>query len=614
MLRKGAIVQLAPPWDPGFYSHLFMVPKKTGGLRPVIDLKRLNTFLAVPSFKMETVQQIRSQLRQGEWVVKLDMKDAYFHIPVHAAFQRYLRFAVAGRVYQFVAMCFGLSPAPLIFTKVLRALASYLRLLGFLIHLFLDDWLLRAKSPQELRARTKFLLALAARLGIIINVDKSDLTPRQIFEYLGFLFNLVRGLVFPTLDAIAKLKHWIRFLQSQTHLPARGFLSLLGFLNNLCQAVPLGRLHLRPLQWYLKCFWRPHIDPLEAQIPLRPAFFQALAWWGEDGNTLQGSPLHLPDPQICVVTDASLHGWGGHCQSQSAKGSWSQQDSLLHINNLEMKAVLRCLQAFLPLVQGKVVLIMSDNTTVVSHIKREGGTHSWDLYLLTRELFAWCQHHNVTLRVSFIPGRLNSWADSLSRPGQILKTEWCLHRSAFQAILRFCPSLQVDLFATSLNARLPTYVSPCPDDNAWAHDALSLSWEGLIAYAYPPISLIPVILRKIADQDCVILLIAPLWPAQPWYPTLLDLLVDVPLALPRFRRLLRQPHEDVYHTGLDVLNLHVWPLSSRSSLKTDFLRRLRTGLPPASDGRLFRYINPISRHSSVGCVAGQLIWSTSLSL
>jgi hypothetical protein len=101
MLEKGAIEECLFPYGPGFYSHIFVIPKRTGDLRPVINLRSLNSFLSVPTFKMETVQQIRSQLKVGDWVVK-------------HKFSKYLRFAIKKWVFQFKAMCFGLS-TPLIF-------------------------------------------------------------------------------------------------------------------------------------------------------------------------------------------------------------------------------------------------------------------------------------------------------------------------------------------------------------------------------------------------------------------------------------------------------------------------------------------------------------------
>jgi hypothetical protein len=80
MLEKGTIERVSQP-GPGFYSHIFIRTKKSGGLRPIIDLKALNKHLSVPHFKMETAQSIRQQISPLDWVVTLDMKDAYFITP-----------------------------------------------------------------------------------------------------------------------------------------------------------------------------------------------------------------------------------------------------------------------------------------------------------------------------------------------------------------------------------------------------------------------------------------------------------------------------------------------------------------------------------------------------
>lgn len=108
------------------------------------------------------------------------------------------------------------------------------------------------------------------------------------------------------------------------------------------------------------------------------------------------------------------------------------------------------------------------------------------LFALTREIFLFCQSHHIFLRVAFIPGRRNVLADSLSRRGQVLETECMLSKPIFRQIHNLIPRIQLDLFATSRNNQLPLFVSPCPDDQAWAVDAMSLGWVGLFAYAYPP--------------------------------------------------------------------------------------------------------------------------------
>ena len=121
-LAEKEAIEIAPP-SPGFYSRLFVTPKVTGGWRPVIDLSpgdwqpvidlsRLNGWVELSSFHMETAQSVLQSLRPGDWMVFLDLQDAYLQVPVHPASRRYLRFCVGDAVYQFRALCFGLSSAP----------------------------------------------------------------------------------------------------------------------------------------------------------------------------------------------------------------------------------------------------------------------------------------------------------------------------------------------------------------------------------------------------------------------------------------------------------------------------------------------------------------------
>ena len=111
MIAKNA-VELADPAVPGYYSHIFVVPKNSGGWRPVINLSALNPFVHTPTFSMETAESIRLALPQDAWVVSLDLKDAFFHILFHPRSCRFLCFAYQGQVWQFHALPFGLSSAP----------------------------------------------------------------------------------------------------------------------------------------------------------------------------------------------------------------------------------------------------------------------------------------------------------------------------------------------------------------------------------------------------------------------------------------------------------------------------------------------------------------------
>ena len=122
LLSKGAI-EPAPP-GPGFYSRLFITPKVTGGWRPVIDLSCLNRFVRLAHFRMETAQSVLQSIRSGDWMISLNLQDAYLQVPVHPQSRRYLRFCLGDQVYQFRVLCFGLSSAPQVFTRVMAPVSS----------------------------------------------------------------------------------------------------------------------------------------------------------------------------------------------------------------------------------------------------------------------------------------------------------------------------------------------------------------------------------------------------------------------------------------------------------------------------------------------------------
>ncbi len=134
LLEKGAIEMVPPALsESGFYSRYFLVPKKDVGLRPILDLRRLNHALMRRPFRMITLKQILSQIRTGDWFCSLHLKDAYFHIQIAPHHRRFLRFAFEGVAYQYTVLPFGLSLAPRTFTKCMDAALSPLRQMGIRI-------------------------------------------------------------------------------------------------------------------------------------------------------------------------------------------------------------------------------------------------------------------------------------------------------------------------------------------------------------------------------------------------------------------------------------------------------------------------------------------------
>lgn len=613
LLLKSVIEEIPPTQStPGFYSRLFLVPKKTGGMRPVIDLSILNSYLSVPHFKMETNRSIRACILPGMLTTKLDLSDAYFHIPISLASRKFLRFVWNNKVYQFLAVPFGLAVAPQVFTRVFQTVIAHLHTLSIQAHSYLDDSLLKEFDSEILSRHTFLFIRLLLDLGFLISWKKSQILPSQDFLFLGEHYRTDLGLIFPPEEKFQSLCQKILIFSNSPSVTARQFSQLLGFLNSLADVVPLGRLHIRPLQFFLQEHWDSASQVWEALVPILPVVLPHLEWWTRRENVLTGVALLHPVPSLTLYTDSSLQGWGAFLEGKSASGVWSLVQQQEHINLLEMRAVLLALQHFKTLLVSKAVVLATDNTTVVAYLQNQGGTRCHALFLLCKEILLLCLLSHIHLVVRHIPGTFNVLADCLSRFHNPVNTEWELRQVVFDSVVLRWDRPHVDLFATSLNHKLETFVSPVPDPLSFAVDAMSLSWDGMFAYAFPPFRFLLQVLLKIKQSDCKIILIAPAWPRQAWFPELLLLSCARPLKLPFRRDLLSQFKGKVVHPRPESLHLHAWLLSGRDSVRKAFLKEQpRTSLS-LSDSLQGSCMKPSGQSSVIGVVDGILIQSESL--
>ena len=349
--------------------------------------------------------------------------------------------------------------------------------------------------------------------------------------------------------------------------------------------VVLGRLHMRPIQWHSNKHWH-FPEALEKIIPLPKSLHVHLRWWMDPNKVLKGQPLHPLRHALQLFTDASNEGWGAHLGDCTARGLWSEPEGDLHINLLELKAVLLALKQFEHLCWHQTILVCTDNTTLVTYINKEGGMKSGSLCALLWRLLLWCNQRQIVLWARHILGHLNSIADKLSRHKQVIQTEWSLLQEVFDLLCRRWHKPDVDLFATRFSHKLPRFVSPVPDKLAWKAGALSLQWENLDAYAFPPVAILGQVVTKLLDQGCHrIILIAQGWPNMPWFWDLVNMSVQIPLALPIVENLLTQPSQSP-HRDLHNLNLHAWLLEPQSFSKQVSLRKWQQEL------RLLRDIQP----------------------
>jgi hypothetical protein len=302
-------------------------------------------------------------------------------------------------------------------------------------------------------------------------------------------------------------------------------------------------------------------------------------------------------------------GVGAHWEDIRISGKWTPSIAKLHINRLELLAIHLSLRRLLPRIKGQTVKVRCDNLSVVVYINRQGGTRSKSLSLQTVQLLIWCQRHGISLQAEHIPGVDNKLADALSREGTTLQAptkvrgtsvEWHLNRVVCQTLFNLLEKPSIDLFARGGNNQLPIYCTWGEDPMAYAVDTMTISWNMTLAYAFPPIA--PRVLEKLSSsRNCRMLLIAPMWPRQIWFPRLLSFMIAEPISLPQTEDLLLNPDQTtVPLTTIQSLHLTAWSISSDHILQKDFRRRLPPWLQRQGDLQPGRLIIPASSSTTNG--------------
>ena len=567
LIQKRAIREISHT-EPVHFSRVFLVPKKNGKLRLVIDLSLLNPWLHCPKFSMDHAQVIREALAPGMWATSIDLSDAYLHIPIHPKYWKFLVFQVGNRRFQFMVLPFGLNTAPRVFSAVMKALKRWARQQGMLLFQYLDDWLQLHLITQVLSEHTMQLAKRCQRLGLIVNFEKSELDPTQQIVFLGDHLNFADGMIYPTQQRFQAICDKVALVVRHESAPFKIVHSLLGLLAATEKIVPFGRLHFRMLLRFCS-FHLSHKVKRWQQVYIHSAVHHDLLWWIDPVNVMKGISMSQAMPSLQIQTDASTTGWGISCRGTVLSGQWTAKQRLEHINLLEMRTVLIAFHRLLPLLQNQSVLFLIDNMTVVSYLQKQGGTRSKPLLDLTIEILSIAEEHNVTVQAQHIRGSLNVVADLASRKGCVVSTEWSLTAERFQWIQNQSPwgPAVIDLFANQLNHQLPLYFSPCPDSQAMAVDAMVTQWpRDHVIYAFPPTTIIDKVLHKILiAKPSRLLLVAPMLLEAPWYPVLQQLPCVLRCPLPLKSGDLVQPHWSHSHQNPDLFQLHLWCISFQLS-------------------------------------------------
>jgi len=557
-----------------FLSHPFLRLKKEGSFRMILNLKPLNAFIPYEHFKMETLQSLKCLVKENDFMIKIDLKDAYLQIPLSPQTSRYVAFKWNDHTYKMTSMPFGLACAPRVFTKVTKLLVALLRSFGLRLVIYLDDMLILNQNKEALLTDRDTVLFLLMVLGFVVNWRKSILIPTQTIDYLGFSVNSINMTLSLPRDRLVKISSKCTEILTSQRLKVRNLSELIGQLTATGEAVLPGPLHYRQLQKLKAYALSLNKQSYEGPAILNEEARSEIKWWVQNLETHNGRGFLNPEPDLILETDASLEGWGARANQQKVQGLWSTHEKTLHINVLELKAAHLALRALTRDTQVRHVHIMMDNVTAVAHVNRMGGTKSNELIQSTRDLWEYSIQKGITVTAQYLPGIQNQVADTESRVFRDY-THWRLDPKVFQLLTVRLGQVTIDLFADRLNTQMTRYVSWKPDPFALATDAFTIKWTEEVGYIFPPFCLIGRVMAKVQREEATATLVAPVWSSQPWYPLILESVIDYPVLLPPTIDLLTSPTLGVHpllQTG--TLRLAAWRVSGRRSLVQTFLERL----------------------------------------
>ena len=194
-LEKGII-------EPSIYetcrviSPIFTRVKKDGSHRVIFNLKKLNESVSYHHFKMDTLETALKLMTENCFMTSLDLKNAYYSIPIAKEHQKYLKFVWNNELYAFTCLPMGLSSSPRIFTKLMKPVFATLRSkFGYKCISYIDDSLYFGDTYNECEQVTFTAAQFLTSVGFTIHPEKSAVKPTQIVEYLGFLLNSTKMIV-----------------------------------------------------------------------------------------------------------------------------------------------------------------------------------------------------------------------------------------------------------------------------------------------------------------------------------------------------------------------------------------------------------------------------------
>ena len=186
---------------------------------------------------MEDIRTAINILEKDDYSCSVDLKDAYFLIPIDVDSRKYLRFVFDGTLFEFTCLPFGLCTSSYIYSKILRPVITMLRSNGIRVTNYLDDFVIFGKSQNDCQQNLHHVTEHLTRLGFLINLEKSQIIPDVACKYLGVIINSTEMKLYLTVEKKNKIKVLVERVLKKKACKFDELLSLIGILIAACPAV-----------------------------------------------------------------------------------------------------------------------------------------------------------------------------------------------------------------------------------------------------------------------------------------------------------------------------------------------------------------------------------------
>ncbi|KAG2191222.1 hypothetical protein INT47_012293 [Mucor saturninus] len=315
LLNKGAMEEIQPT-TPGFYSSMFVIPKKNGGSRPVFNLKKLNNYIQAPHFKMETLQEVTKQIKRNNYLTSIDLSDVFLHIQVHVDSRPYLRalaFYQAHQTYSRMG------------TNTTNSTECLPRRLD---HHFRFDLTSNPSHP-----------ASNAKTGIA----RMDNQSRQIHFTTSAVIRTLRLLIGYHNDDRSTTREKSKGSSPKYSADSKAPHSVTTDYSQLNNAHSSSNFAVIPARLYTQHLLQMKNQTVRSSadwnIPqqLTTECIEELTWWKNNLIHWNGKSILPQTPQQTVYVDASDSEWGCSLQhnnnnKQTAFGHWTHQEAQMSIN------------------------------------------------------------------------------------------------------------------------------------------------------------------------------------------------------------------------------------------------------------------------------------------